>query len=347
MKLSPRDTAAFLRRPDPAFAVVLIHGADPMRVAECRRDLVLALIGHQGEDEMRLARLTGADLRKDGAALDDAMRAQGFFPGPRAVLVQEAADGIAPILLAAADAWSTGDATIVATAGQLPARSALRKGIEAHRRAVSIAIYDDPPSAAEVAQRLSEAGLAAAGEEAQAALMVLSRSLEPGDFRQTLEKLSLYKYGDESPLSPEDIEACAPRSSEAETDSLITVVAEGRPNDIAPVLRRLYAQGVTPVALCIQTLRHFRALHVVASDPGGPASGIGKLRPPAFGPRRDALQRQAGHWGPDLLEQALSVLIDTDLDLRSVSKTPERALVERALIRLAMISHKRGGRQPH
>lgn len=341
MKLPPRDTAAFLRKPDPAVPAVLIHGEDAMRVAESRRALILALIGPRGEEEMRLTRLSGADLRKDGATLDDSMRAQGFFPGPRAVLLQEATDGIAPVLLAALDNWAAGDATIVATAGQLTARSPLRKGIEAHRRALSIAIYDDPPSEAEVAQWLSAAGLTLAEGDARAALMSLSRSLDPGDFRQMLEKLALYKHGDDSPLSPDDIDACAPRSSEAETDSLIMVVADGRADLIAPVLRRLYAQGVSPVALCIQTLRHFRALHVVASDPGGPGSGIGKLRPPVFGPRRDMMQRQAGHWGPDRLERALSVLIDTDLELRSVSKTPERALVERALIRLAMMARQR------
>jgi len=95
---------------------------------------------------------------------------------------------------------------------------------------------------------------------------------------------------------------------------------------------------VQPVGLCIAAIRHFRALYTVASDPGGPAKGVARLRPPVFGPRRDSMQRQAQAWGAARLEAAVTVLTDTDLALRSAGRTaPAMALVERALIRLAMM----------
>jgi DNA polymerase-3 subunit delta len=87
-------------------------------------------------------------------------------------------------------------------------------------------------------------------------------------------------------------------------------------------------------------VRHFRQLHVVASDPGGPSEGIGRLRPPVFGPRRDRILRQAQTWGMHRLEQALSLLTDTDLTLRSSAQAPAMALMERALIRLAMLARR-------
>jgi DNA polymerase-3 subunit delta len=37
------------------------------------------------------------------------------------------------------------------------------------------------------------------------------------------------------------------------------------------------------------------------------------------------------------LEQALALLVETDLSLRSTSKAPAMAVMERALIRLAMM----------
>lgn len=342
MKLGTRDSAAFFRKPDPAVPAVLIHGEDPMQVADRRRQLALALVGPEGEAEMRLTRIAAAELRKDGAALDEAMRAQGFFPGPRAAIVDEATDGLSAVILGALGDWRPGDATIVVTAGHLPAKSTLRKGFEAHPRAIAIALYDEPPGPADVAEMLQAAGLGDPGAEAKAAILALSRSLDPGDFRQTLDKLGLYKRGDSTPLSAADIAACAPQSTEADTDDLIAIVAEGRRAEIAGVLRRLYAQGVLPVGLCINTLRHFRALHTILSDPGGAGEGIGRLRPPVWGPRRDQLLRQAGLWSRDRIERALAVLIETDLQLRSASKAPDRALVERALIRLAMMARARG-----
>jgi DNA polymerase-3 subunit delta len=87
-------------------------------------------------------------------------------------------------------------------------------------------------------------------------------------------------------------------------------------------------------------MRHFRRLHTVASDPGGAAAGAGRLRPPVFGPRRDKIVRQASGWGRDRLEKALAVLTDTDLQLRSADTAPPAAVLERALIRLAMMARR-------
>jgi len=50
------------------------------------------------------------------------------------------------------------------------------------------------------------------------------------------------------------------------------------------------------------------------------------------------MQRQAQAWGAARLEAAVTLLTDTDLALRSAGRTaPAMALVERALIRLAMM----------
>lgn len=338
MKPGAREAAAFLRKPDPARAGVLISGDDPMRVAMRRQEMLAALLGPGAEAEMRLVRIAGAELRRDPAALMDATKAIGFFPGQRAVLVEEATDGLAEVFAGALEAWRPGDAMIVATAGALGAKSALRKLFEGSPVAVGIVLYDDPPSAEEIGAVLAGAGLGErVGGEARAAILAWGRALDPGDFRQMIEKLGLYMHGSGAEVTLADVAACAPQSHEAETDDLIAVVAEGRAAEIAGVLRRLYAQGVGPVALCIAAQRHFRTLHQVACTPGGAAEGAGRLRPPVFGARRDALIRQAQAWGTDQAERAIMLLVETDLQLRSASEAPGHALVERALMRLAMM----------
>ncbi len=340
MKLTGAAAQGYFRKPDPSHTGLLIFGADPMRVATKRQDVVAALVGPQGEEEMRLTRINGADLRKDPALLDDAIKAQGFFPGHRVAFVEDATDGLSKVFAAALADWQQGDAQVIVTAGQLTAKSALRKVFEGHQNAVAIGIYDDPPSIADIEQSLAEAGLNQPGRDVMDALMALAGSLEPGDFRQTIEKVSLYKRGDDTPLTIADVMANAPQSAEVDVDDVLEVVANGQADELGPVLRNLYAQGVTPVALSIGAMRHFRRLHVVASDPGGPAAGVGKLRPPVFGPRRDKIARQAGHWGRDRLERALTALTDVDLQLRSANTAPQGALMERTLIRLAMMARR-------
>ena len=337
MKLSPREAPGYFARPDPARAGLLIHGADAMRVALRRQEVIAALIGPQGAEEMRLTRIAAADLRRDPALLADAIKAQGFFPGPRVAFVEDAGDGLSKTIAAALEDWREGDAAVIVTAGQLRAASPLRKLFEGHASAYSAAIYDDPPSRAEIEAALRAAGLAAVEDEAMAALVALSRVLDPGDFRQTVEKIALYKLDDPGPLTPAEVAALAPASTEAALDEVIHLTAEARDGEIGPVLRRLQAQGVQPVGLCIGATRHFRALHAAASDPGGAGAGIGKLRPPVFGPRRDRMLRQAQAWGMHRLEAALTLLVETDLALRSAARAPQMAVMERALIRLARL----------
>lgn len=342
MKLSPRDAARYFARPDAQRTGLLIHGADAMRVALKRQEVIAALLGPTGEEEMRLSRMSAADLRKDPALLNDAIKAQGFFPGPRVAFVEEASDSAADAILAALADWQAGDAQIIVSAGSLTAGSKLRKAFESHANAYAVGIYDDPPTREEIEAMLARAGLRDVPGPVMADLTALANDLDPGDFRQTLEKLALYKRGDPAPLSSGDIAACAPASTEADLDDILNIVAEGRAPEIGPVMRRLRAQGTQPVGLCIGATRHFRALYTAAADPGGAAQGISRMRPPIFGPRRDRMLRQAQAWGAVRLEQALTILTDTDLTLRSAGqRAPDMALVERALIRLAMLAGAR------
>jgi DNA polymerase-3 subunit delta len=338
MKLSGRAATRYFARPDPDAAGLLIYGQDAMRVAERRIQVVAALVGPNGEAEMRLTRLPGAEVRRDPAILNDATREQSFFPGPRVALVEDATDATAPAIAAALEDWRKGDAQIVVTAGSLAAKSALRKLFESGRGTVAIGIYNDPPDRAEIEAMLAAAGLTALAPDAMSALDSLARDLEPGDFRQTLEKLALYKLGDATPATGADIAAVAPQTIEAALDDMLHAVAESQVARIGPLMQRLDGQGTGAVGLTIAALRHFRALHAAAADPGGPAAGIARARPPIFGPRRDRMIRQARHWGPRRLDQAVQQLVDTDLQLRSAGqRAPQMALVERTLIRLAMM----------
>ncbi|MCX8508832.1 MAG: DNA polymerase III subunit delta, partial [Rhodobacteraceae bacterium] len=292
MKLAGATASRYFARPDPDRAGLLIYGTDAMRVALKRQEVIAALVGPQGEAEMRLTRIPASDLRKDPALVQDALKAQGFFPGPRVAFVEEANDGLAPILAAALADWQKGDASLIVTAGNLTKASALKKLFEDHPSAYAAGIYDDPPSREEIEATLQKAGLKDIGAAAMTDLTALSRDLDPGDFRQTIEKIALYKWGDTSPLTPADVAACAPQTIEAEVDDILHAVAEGQAAAVGTLMRRLEGQGVNPVTLCIGALRHFRALHQAASDPGGAASGLARMRPPVFGPRRDRMLKQ-------------------------------------------------------
>ncbi len=330
MKLSKSDAAGHVARPRPGMLATLLHGADPMRVSAMRQQLVRAIAGPDGEAEMRLTRLTVDDLRDDRARLSDALRARSFYPGPRVVVLTDATHNQAPAVAAALAELTGDDAHLVVTAAALKPTSPLLKPFAGHRAAAAIAIYDDPPGPDEIARGLSDAGLSQAEPAAREDLARLARTMAPGDFRQLLEKAALYKLDDPVPLSAGEVAMLAPASVEAEIDDMMAVVADGHPEQVGPVLTRLVGQGANPVTLCIGAARHFRAIHALAVDPQGRA----------FGPNAAAIARQARAWGMARSEAALRLLLDTDLALRSSSNAPQMAVMERALIRIAMMGRR-------
>ena len=334
MKLSGAAAARALAAPDPGRAGLLIYGADPVRVSEARRRVLPALLGPGAEEEMRLERIPAADLRRDPAALQTAMTSAGFFPGPRAVLVEDAADGLAPVLSDALDSHRPGDAQVIATAGMLPARSKLRKAFEAHPTAAAIPLYDDPPGRPEVEAALAAEGIAA-DPGAVAALEEIARQGGPAVLRDCAAKLALYRHGEDGPASPEDVAAIAPAPPDSEIDAVLDAAAAGDAAALAPLLRRLPSRSGAAVALTIAATRHFRTMHAAATV------GTAGMRPPLFGPRKARIERQARDWGAPRLEEALSILIDADLALRAPgTRAPAMPLAERTLVRLAMLARR-------
>ncbi|PWJ22287.1 DNA polymerase III subunit delta [Jannaschia seohaensis] len=329
MNLRGAQAARFFAKPDPGTAGALIYGADAMRVSLRRQELIAALAGPDAEAEMRLTRMSGAEAKSDPASVTDAVKAVGFFPGPRVVLVDGVTELQAQPVLAALSDWAVGDAALVVTAGALKKTSKLRKAFESHPSAVAVGLYDDPMSAEEVAAAIAAEGIDVT-PEGRRGIEALAATLDPGDFRQVLTKIAL--YAGEEEVGPEAVRLMAPATLEAGADEVIAAAADGRAAAIGPLMTRLAGQGVTPVTLVIQATRHFQQLHMAAVS-----GGVGALRPPVYGARRDAMERQVRDWGARRLEAALALLMETDLTLRSSSRAPAMAVMERALIKLSMM----------
>jgi DNA polymerase-3 subunit delta len=329
VNLRGREAARLVSAPPADLAGALLYGADAMRVALKRQELIAALAGPEADAEMRLTRLAPGDLRADPAAATDALKAVGFFPGPRVVFVEGLGEAQARPVLAALEARAPGDATLVVTAGALKKGSKLRIAFEAHPAAAAIAFYDDPMTGAELDALVEAEGLRL-DPEARLGVEALSQALDPGDLRQTLARMTLWADGTE--MTAADVALLAPATQEAEAAQAVTAAAEGRAAEIGALMRRLDGQGVSAVTLAIAATRHFGQLHAAAV-----AGGVGNLRPPVFGPRRQAMEGQVRAWGARRLEAALALLMETDLTLRSTSRAPAMAVMERALIRLAMM----------
>ena len=337
MKLSGRNLASFFEAPPKGVMGVLIYGNDPMRVASKRDKLIRAILGPNADEEMRLARISRENLKKSPEQAIDLCKAQGFFPGQRALLIEDANETVTDIIIKAFDAWNDGDAALIITAGSLKPTSKLRKFFEQQKNTFSAPVYDDPMTRPEIEKMISDAGIKNVTQESFNHLSQIALQLEPGDFKQTIEKLALYKLNDETSLTHQDISECIPLSNEAQIDEVLAVVLSGNHSKISQIVNRLRSQGVLPVTLVIAATRHFKILFSIATNPKGAITGAAALRPPVYGPRKESLINQAQKWGPEKIKNAIKSITVTDLQLRSQNqKAPQMALVERLFTRLAM-----------
>ena len=338
MKLTSRDVLSFFKSPPKGITGVLIYGNDPMRVSDKRQQLLQSLLGSNADEEMRLARISREILKKEPEQAIDLCKAQGFFPGERALLIEEANETITDIIIKAVEAWKDGDATIIITAGSLKPSSSLRKFFEQKKNTYSVPIYDNPMTKFEVEKIIAESGLQNVTQDSFAQLLTVASELQPGDFKQTVDKLALYKLSDEKPVTYQDIINCTPISNEADIDEVLSVILAGNEFKVSQILGRLSSQGTLPVTLIIAATRHFKALFSIISNPGGVNAGATALRPPIYGPRKESLTNQAQKWGPVKIKTAIKILTATDLQLRSSNQqVPQMALVERLFIRIAML----------
>ena len=337
MKLSGRNLASFFEAPPKGVMGVLIYGNDPMRVASKRDKLIHAILGPNADEEMRLARISRENLKKSPEQAIDLCKAQGFFPGQRALLIEDANETVTDIIIKAFDVWNNGDAALIVTAGSLKPASSLRKFFEQQKNTFSAPVYDNPMTRTEIEKMISDAGIKNVTQDSLNHLCQIALQLEPGDFKQTIEKLAIYKLNDETSLTHQDISKCIPISNEAQIEEVLTVVLSGNHLKISQIVSRLQSQGVLPVTLVIAAARHFKTLFSVATNPKGPGAGAATLRPPVYGPRKESLIKQAQKWGPEKIKGAIKIITATDLQLRSQNQlAPQMALVERLFIRLAM-----------
>ena len=337
MKLTSRDLISFYESPPKGVAGVLIYGNDQMRVANKRQKLIHSLLGPKADEEMRLTRISRENLKKAPEQAIDLCKAQGFFPGQRALLIEEANETIADIIINVFDVWKDGDATLIVTAGSLKPTSNLRKLFEQKQNTFSAPVYDNPMTRAEIEKMISDAGLKNVTQDSLNHLYQIALQLEPGDFKQTIEKLALYKLNDETCLTHQNISSCIPISNEAQIEEILAVVLSGNHSNISQIINRLRSQGVLPVTLVIAIARHFKVLFSIATNPKGASAGVAAVKPPVFGPRKEKLINQAQKWGPEKIKGAIKIITETDLQLRSANQqAPQMALVERLFIRLAM-----------
>jgi DNA polymerase III subunit delta len=338
MKLGAGQVERFLRRPDPAAAVVLIHGPDDGLVRERVERLIRTVLDDPG-DPFRASELSVDVVRAEPARLADEARSLCLLGGRRVVRLRQASEQ-ATAACRALLALERVEALVVLDAGELGAGSTLRRLIEGAPNAAAIACYREEGQglAAFVEQELALRGLRA--EPDARAWLLEHLGADRGVTRSELDKLALYVVdgtgrADAGPrrVTLDDVAAVVGDSAALGLDDLVHAVTLGQVAVVERCLDRLLGEGEAPVRLVRAQANHVARLYRLAAlvERGEPvAQVVDRARPPIHFRRRSSVQAELRLWSSRRAAGVLARLLEAEIACKTTG-WPARALCQRAL----------------
>ena len=343
----------FVARRNPSYGAVLIYGPDAGLVRE-RSQIIAKKIVPDLNDPFNAIELSDNDIKDDPARLVDEISALSFAGGERVVRMRGAGEAVAKPAKTLIEGLDAGhvkpNGLVIIEAGDLSPRSGLRKLFEGAKAAVALPCYADKQGdIRKFARSLAgEAGLSFEDE----ALDVLCANLgeDHGVTRSEVEKLLHYMGGwrDDAQsgaprrISAEDVEKTIVDGLGRAADDTARAAADGDAKRVATTLYKATASGAAPITIlraCQRTISRLQTAHSHMDSGASSQDAMKKLRPPVFFAEQGAFQRQLDRWGTTRLDQAMRMLIETELAAKS-SNAPQRNLVERAALRLAMMARR-------
>jgi len=339
VKIAAKDIDAFIKRPaGPALRAVLVYGPDRGLVAERAATLARGVV-EDLQDPFRVVQTTGAQLVADPARLADEASALSLTGGRRVFWLREAGDGLAALFKEFL-ANPPGEALVLLEAGDLPARSSLRKAFEAAGPgAAALPCYRDETRdlTGLVREMVAAEGLSISRDALQALALFLGGDRQLT--RREVEKLILYKGAavEGGEIDMADLRAVVGDVSAYALEDIAFAVGAGDMAGLERLLARAFAEGLQPVSVLRQVARHFERLmlagaHIAAGL--ADQAALAKLRPPVFWKQRGAFAAQARAWRPAALKSALARLIAAEADCKTTG-LPAETMAARALLGLA------------
>lgn len=328
-------TKSFLQNPDKSLRAILLYGPDTGLVKENAEQIAKTRVPDLS-DPFSVVEIFASDLRSDPARLADEAGALSFGGGGRVVRVRQASDASADAIASFIDGDTLSGAMVIIEAGELNARSALRKLFEGSEIAVALACYgDDARSLPDIIRQTLAPHNMTVSRDAMA-LLIQSLGADRSLTRGELEKLALYK-GLPGEISIDDVRASLSDAAATSMDDVVFAAASGNFAKLESALEKTFDEGTNAIAVVRASARHFQRLHMARGEiDNGKSSedALQILRPPVFYKYKDQFKSQLNIWPGERLARAFELLTQAEIDCKTTG-LPAPAMCHRALIQIA------------
>jgi DNA polymerase III subunit delta len=340
VKVQAARAESFLARIDPSLRVLLLFGPDTGLVRERAEKIVSDMVGSP-PDPFGYAELGMDDLREAPSRLSDEVRTVGFGVERRLVWLRDATDSAGASVSDVLEDES-GEGFLLLTAGELAARSGLRKTVEGSKMGAALGCYgDEGRGLGEVIKSVfDEAGVNASPD----ALAYLHANLggDRGMTRSELQKLALYA-GPGGRIDLAEASALVGDSAQRSLSDIALAAGDGSHGRLDRALHRAYREGASAIAILRAASRHFQRLLLARAmvDGGdGAVDAVGRLRPPVFWKEKGVMVAQVSRWARRPLVTVLARLTEAERQCKR-SGVPQESVCNRVLLEIAQAGARR------
>jgi len=346
--LKGRAIKAFLAKPDPAVAAVLVYGPDAGLVRE-RAGLLARRVVDDLNDPFNAIELTDADLKDEPGRLADEIAALSFAGGERVIRLRTVGEASVKAADALIDGLEKGtvkpNGLVVIEGGDLSPRSGLRKLFEKAKCGAALPCYADAPGdVRDLAREIARAEDLRIDEDALD-FLVATLGDDHGLTKAEIDKLVLYKgpktvRSGPGTITLEDVRATIVDGPGQALDDATAAAVDGAPRALSAALFKAEAAGASPIGLLralqrqVTRVRDAKA-HMEAGESA--AAAMKKLRPPVFFGEQRAFEDRLRKWPMRRLDMAARMLIDAEMEAKTTG-APQREIVERAALRISMMT---------
>jgi DNA polymerase-3 subunit delta len=332
--LKAAGVEAFVARPDPARAVVVLFGPDSGLVSERAEAIVRASVDDPN-DPMAIVRMAGDDLASDPARLADEALAIPMFGGRRAIWVRAGARNFVAAVEGLISGGQLRECRVVIEAGDLRKTAPLRALGERNASVTAIACYADTGRDIDrlIEEEIRGSGLSIA-PEARAALAALLGGDRRAS-RNEIQKLATFAHGQGS-VSLEDVAAVVGDSSAWALDQLVDAAYAGKPREVELLFAKAFEGGSSAGTVIFAAARQCAQLHRMRLNVEAGTRVEDAIGPQIFAKRRGAWEAALKVWTTARLAHLMGELAAIGLSIRQ-SPALATAYCHRALLQIASV----------
>ncbi len=289
MKILPRDIASLFGKPNKKFFAYLLHGMDAGLIDERAKELAL-LFSDNLNDPFSVTRLTGKEVQVDPALLADALNALTLVGKMRVVLLSGTVTELVSAIKSNIE-YLHSECRLIVSAKDSTNKHSLVTLCDKHPNIASVACY---PDEGEKRKKLIYETLSQNDIDISSHLIeYISNKLgnDRSINRNEIEKITLYAAKTKS-INKEEIDFVLGDNSLPILDKLIDNVFKGKTETIGPLLTKIRAEGIQPVAITRYFQSHVKILITISAQKQKGLTvqtAVNNIRPPIYFKRKQSV----------------------------------------------------------